>query len=167
MKHSIAAAALLAATLTLPAHASSTQAGAYLGLKAGSILVDIDELKNDGTFGFTGGYQFNNGFAVEADAMFGGGDTILSGLDYDMTTYAIYGAYRSDFHNNWFLKGRLGLLNEKVKLSGYGGSESWSDTGLSVGFGGGYHFDNISIEAEYTIVEQDASYFTIGAYYRF
>ena len=87
----------------------------------------------------------------------------MSGSDsLDVDTMAIYGAYRSP--GDFYFLGKIGVLSEDVS----GPGESASDTGLSYGIGGGATINEMfSVEAEYTILEDDISFFGVTGRYHF
>ena len=53
-------------------------------------------------------------------------------------------------------------------MDGYFNNADVSDTGLSVGAGFGFNLGDVAqLEAEYTIIEQDVSYLSLGLNLRF
>lgn len=143
---------LLAAAIALPAQAEQDP-GFYLGLKTGNMDFDISSIDADTPMGVLLGYQFNS-FAVELegsntdiniDGSFFGGDT-------DFTSVALYGVYRTD--GQFYFKAKAGIARNEIG--------SISDTGLAGGIGGGINFDQVSVEAEYTVLDSDVNFISIG-----
>ena len=91
-----------------------------------------------------------------------GGD--FSGGELDIWTMAAYAAYHHPLDNSLYLKGKIGLLYERVEVStDCCGSASDSDTGLSLGFGGGFKInDRMTGEVEYTIIEADVDFLSFA-----
>ena len=88
--------------------------------------------------------------------------------DLDMDTHALYGAFR--YGETVYFKAKLGVLREEVdiKVRPAGPSVSDNDTGLSGGIRVGARLgDHFMIEAEFTVIEEDVNYFSIGAGFRF
>ena len=99
------------------------------------------------------------GFSTEFDATFA--DVDIDSYWYNSSSnleaYGLYGVYRSS--GEAYFKGKAGMVYEKIG--------SMSDTGLSVGVGGGIRLETVSLEAEFTILEEDANYFSVGVNYHF
>ncbi|GAA4895300.1 hypothetical protein [Ferrimonas pelagia] len=137
----------------------------YLGVKPGEILTSkqLDNYFDGGkTVGFYAGYGFNEHIAVEYERFSGElkyPSSSSKGPNYN--TQGVYAAFRSGDEIYYKLRG--GFVDAKVG-SGYSAS---SDTGLSFGVGGGINFDALQIELEYTVVDQDASYLSLGLGLRF
>ncbi|MDF1692505.1 MAG: hypothetical protein P1U47_09045 [Zhongshania sp.] len=156
--------AIIFAVLALPATAeieSIQNAGLYLGAKAGKIAIDVAEIEDPSAKGLLLGYNFGH-IAVELErnaadeADYGGARP----LDYDTT--AVYAAYRSS--GVAYVKLRGGLLRET--LNDNQGS-TVSENGLSAGVGGGIRLSNLAIEAEFTVLDQDANLFSLGLIFNF
>lgn len=60
------------------------------------------------------------------------------------------------------LKGKAGYLREDLKISGPGGSVSDNESGLSLGGGIGFMLGSSRLELEYTIIEADVNYLSVG-----
>jgi len=138
----------------------TSQKGFYLGLKAGSLMIDVSGIDNATMIGFQAGYDMGNNLSVEFEYM--SGETEAGSTDIDATNTAVYATYRSA-GQGYFL-GKVGFLKEELD----GGGVSESDTGLSYGLGGGFNVNKkFAIEAEYTIVEEDADLFAVTARMKF
>lgn len=137
----------------------STGQGAYVGLKTGSMDIDISAYNTKTPFGIMGGYSFTESLALELE--YTKTDFDLMSASGDLTTFAIYGAYRTK--GDLYLKSKIGYLSENIEVA----SISMSDSGISLGLGLGYKFSQFSVEAEYTIIEQDVDFLSIGLNYHF
>lgn len=144
--------------------------GVYIGVKGGSFLIDAEEMdtNNPNARGFVLGYNLGEGPAIEFER--NSSDSFYAGYLYyypiegEIETTALYFAYRSE--GAFFFKVKGGILKEDVKFKENGRTES--DTGLSVGGGLGFNLGDVAqLEAEYTIVEQDVSYLSLGFNLRF
>jgi len=154
--------AIALAITSAPSIADDNKGQAYAGLKFGSFQVDVEGVDNSTPIGFQLGYDLGDTLSFEVEYNKGSGDVDFgfAETEYDMTTMAIYATFRSK-GKGYFLA-KAGLIKEEIEI----GSISEDDTGLSYGFGGGFKLnDNIALEAEFTIVEEDANY--IGATARF
>ncbi len=132
----------------------------YIGVKAGSFLVDLDGADDPEPFGVQLGYDFGQNLSLEFEYNTGSADYTGFGstVDMDLTTMAIYATFRSEGQGYFLTK--IGFLKEELELSNASASENIDDTGLSYGIGGGFKLgDQFALEAEYTIIEQDVDYF--------
>lgn len=135
-------------------------AGMTMGLNFGQLDVDISGVDGENSTGFSLGYDFGNNWSAELAMNYGSAD---AGFNMDIDTTAFYATYRSSNEGGYVLT-KIGYLIEDVSASGY----SESDTGMSYGLGAGYHFNtNLSLEAEYTIVESDVNMLGFGLRYAF
>lgn len=141
----------------------------YAGVKVGQMLPDVQGLDNATNAGILIGYNFPKTdygtFAVEGEytTTISKGDAKALGLtgDWEVDTTSLYGVYRSA--GDLYFKGKVGYLNEDIKVSIAGFSGAGTDSGGSLGIGGGWRFgDAGSIEAEYTIIEQDIDSLSLG-----
>lgn len=161
---------LLALGLTGPVWASEghSQMGGFFGLKAGKMMVDaVDDgigmdVDDSTNIGFYTGYvgQSGLGFELEYTRPTSKAGTGIPSLEYELSTIAVYGTFRSD--GNVYLKGKAGLLREELKISGPGGSVSDTESGLSVGAGLGFMLGSSRLEIEFTIIEADVNYLSLG-----
>ncbi len=134
----------------------------YIGLKGGMMFVDDSNVKphavrvdNAPAIGFTAGVELYGRFALEFSSL--GGTADLSGLgvrgDAEIDTTAGYFVLRSG--GQVYVLGRLGYIREEVEISIRNGTTTFatkdSDSGLSLGFGGGVRITNhFGLEAAYT-----------------
>lgn len=152
---------LSAAIISMFAGANLSQAeensdgGLYLGLKTGNMDSDVNAVDIESPVGFVLGYEFGGGGAIELERNSADVDVdygfISFSEDYDTT--AVYGVYRSE--GKGYIKLKAGFLREEIG--------SASDSGLSVGVGAGVRGEHVSLEAEFTVIEEDVNYFSIGA----
>jgi opacity protein-like surface antigen len=166
--------AVVAASL-LSGVAYAAPVGPYLGAKVGSYMVDDSESNkkyDDGTsFGVYGGYDFGSGLSVELEYNTSSGNDIsvknVKIGEYDFSNFGVYGAYRfyPSLYKGLSLKAKIGVISEDIdKNYSFGvASESNSDTGLSFGVGAGFAITpQVSIEGEYTVIEQDVDLLSLG-----
>ena len=145
----------------------------YIGLKAGKMVIDVPEYVDANSTGFVVGYKiFDNtsgSFAVEGEYTKSTQENItVSNVTgkWDIDTLAVYLAYRSG--GDLYLKGKIGYLRENINVSIVGASISGSDNGLSAGIGGGWKLGKkAALELEYTIIEQDANFISVGVNFSF
>lgn len=161
-----------ALALALGSHAvadtHSPHQGGFFGLKAGQMQVDASDdvlgidYDNSTNIGVYAGYVGESGLGFEAEFTWptSDADTGVPDVTYELSTVALYGTWRSD--GNIYFKGRAGLLRERLKLEGPGGTASDSDSGLSFGAGVGFHLGSSRLELEFTRIEKDVNYLSIG-----
>ncbi|MCG8672372.1 MAG: porin family protein [Pseudomonadales bacterium] len=147
--------------------------GLYVGVKHGRFTVDIEDANDPTDSGFLLGYNFGNGGAIEiernsADIEVEYNTWYRNDVSLDLTTTALYYAFRSE--GTAFFKFKAGVLKEDVSAKGCGSCSSIkeSDTGLSAGIGGGFNIGPMAqFEAEYTILETDVDFLSVGLNLRF
>lgn len=147
----------------------------YFGLKAGQMDLDASGFDNSSNFGLMLGYDLyrdaNGALAVEAEYThdISKGDVNVSGVggNWKIETLAGYGAYRTA--GPVYLKAKAGYLREDISVSGISGNTvSGKDSGFSFGAGVGYHFNSkTGIELEYTVIEEDVNFLSIGYFTHF
>lgn len=131
-KQIIAIAALLSA-----AAAQAGEPQTYVSVAAGATHINIDCSgatncdKSDTGGKFAAGYDFGNGFSVEAGYMsfgkFKASDSTMS-VSLKPTAFTIGGAYALAFDSDWGMNIRLGLAQVKTKASATVGTLSGSDS---------------------------------------
>lgn len=145
--------------------------GLYLGVKGGAMSISRDiPFKNDGIlFGVIFGYDIpDSGFSLEGEfntTVSKASSTHSSYGDLGATTVAGYGVYRTS--GRFYAKGKVGVLYEHLtsSVSGIGITidVAGDGLGLSLGIGGGVKItDRMSAELEYTIIEADIGYASLG-----
>ena len=177
---SFAMAAAFAATAQADESAYERE-GFYLGLKTGDMNSDIDNSDLESSKGVVLGWEFNNGVAVEYEHTesdfeyelnwsFDTGFGTVSGThlgDGDFETDALYAVYRAYNSSGFFMKLKAGYLTEDISATvvdedGDSYKVSEDDSGVSAGIGAGYRAEHFSLEAEYTIIEEDVQFFSVG-----
>lgn len=168
----IATRALLALSLSMllaSAHAfgAGEDGRMYAGFSAGMDMVNVAGMADDTTLGVLVGYSFAESVSGElalnrSSYEFRAGGP---GCSIDNTTVGAYAALRTQ--GQFYLKGRAGLLMEDLSPVGPCPASSVSDTGLSLGGGGGLQFGNALLELEVTMVEADINRAAINWLYRF
>jgi len=147
--------------------AEESNSGPYIGVKTGTMSVDVSGFDSVSATAFTLGASFNENSSIELEfANSSSGD--IDGLtgDFTIKTAAVYYAFRSS--GPAYVKGRIGFLQETVDINiescGYYSlcDLSGDETGLSIGFGGGFKVGFASIELDYTLVEEDVSFIALG-----
>jgi len=151
--------------------ASIAHSELYIGAKGGVMSISNDIPFDDATsIGILLGANIqNSGIAIEGELT-----TTVSAADHktnsntelDIYTLAIYGVYRSS--GDFYFKGKGGLVYEYLKISGFVLPLEGEDLGLSLGAGGGFRInDNATLELEYTIIESDIDYISLGINFAF
>ena len=138
----------------------------YAGVKGGTMITSLQGLSDANNIGLVVGYKFNKSFAVEGEFSTSSSDGDVAGFgSWSLDTYAVYAAGR--WGSKAYLKGKAGFVHEKIDITG-GIGIAGSDTGLSLGLGAGYHFsDKVNVELEYTIIDEDIDFFSLGVNYTF
>ncbi len=162
---SIMALGLLGYSSMSIADVGDVSGGLKLGQTLISDLLDIPGVSQDDglAFGVNIGYTFAPNLTAEFEYVTGG--TEFSGnagsIDADVDSTSIYAAYRSS--GPLYFVGRIGVTSVKVSIDGFG---SESDSGLSYGLGGGYRLmPNLTLEADYTMVDQDTDWLMLSVRY--
>lgn len=140
----------------------------YVGMQLGQMrvgVVDSVDFGNTDAVAATFGYKLNNSFAIEGAITTTGtdGDVTFQGVQgtWNLTTSALYAAYRSS--GDVYFKGKIGYLHERVNSSIVGTSFSGSDSGGSYGIGAGWRpGDKLTLELEYTRIDKDANFVSLG-----
>lgn len=145
----------------------------YAGIKAGTMSVDVSAYEDATSMGLILGYRLSDNssgsLAVEGEYTNSSSENItvlgISGK-WDVDTLAVYLAYRTG--GDLYFKGKIGYLNEDVNVNIAGASISGSDSGASYGIGGGWKFGKTNaVELEYTIIETDVDFISLGVNFGF
>ena len=145
----------------------------YVGVKGGTMMVDLSEYDDASSLGVLLGYRITDdssgSVAVEAEFTNSSSSdiTVLGKTgNWDINTFAGYLTYRTP--GNLYLKGKIGFLNEDINVNIVGANISGSDSGLSIGVGGGWKLGtNAALELEYTVIEQDINFLSLGVNFSF
>lgn len=160
---------LLVAAAMLGVAVPAGAEGVYIGGKIGVMDVDDSAFDDATNAGILLGYEFpasgiaSVGFEAEFTTTVSDGDFNAFGVsgDWDIDTQAIYAVVR--IGDQVYAKGRIGYLNEDVSVSVGNVSADGSDSGGSLGVGFGVRAtDRLNIEAEYTKVEEDVDFWSVG-----
>lgn len=163
----IAGALLFSLTLATTAWAETEkETGFYLGLTAGSDMIDVEGIEDASGAGMMAGWRFNKNFAVEFAGHASDADTMLAGCTLEIDTVALYLTARSS--GQVYGKGRVGALSETITPRDTCATlPEETESGLSAGLGGGVRFGKAAIEVEYTLVEADVNRLSASILYNF
>ena len=163
----IATTSLVSCRATSPqSNHAPGQSGNYIGAKAGILNINRDlPFSNGGSVGFLVGHDFpGNEISLEVEATLpvssAGVDNANFG-DLDVFTLGVFGAYRTK--GDLFFKGKLGMVYEYLSIDGGSFGLEGDAINLALGAGLGYRInDTITVEAEYTSIEADIAFASIG-----
>lgn len=158
--------------------AHADEGDVYVGAKMGTMMIDASNIDDITAMGFLLGVGVTPEVSVEGEfnTRVSGGDVdgglvVIDG-DVDIWTLGAYVVYRHPIIDNVSLKGKVGFILEYVSedidtiLGTY--SDDSVDFGNSVGAGVTVGItDVLSAEAEYTIIEADVDYLSVGLNYKF
>ena len=141
---------------------AESSGGVYLGVKTGSLDIDSAMWDADTPKGVVLGYQ-KGSFGAEIEFNTADIDYDFLGIksSADYKTLALYGVYRSE--GDFYFKAKAGVLKQEVKTS----FTTEDDTNASGGVGLGVKMGPVRLEAEYTIIETDVDFISIGANFSF
>jgi hypothetical protein len=156
MQRSTLCALLLSTGLLV---ATSASADIYIGAKTGPMMIDasgVDDPVNTAVMlGYEQGFILGD-VGVEAEISRTASDGEFAGNKVEVDTEALYLAVRTP--GVVYFKARAGILHEEVSI----GSASEDDTGASMGVGLGFGLGILQIEIEYTVVEEDIDFLSVG-----
>jgi opacity protein-like surface antigen len=161
----------LASALAMPV-AYAQQNPIYFGVKLGQMDADVAGFDDATNFGLLFGYTLLRdeigALAIEGEytRALSEGD-VAGGGEWEVETLAAYAAYRTA--DTVFLKAKAGLLREEIKVSGvFAAPISGKDSGISFGAGVGYRINRkVGLELEYTVIEDDISFLSLGYFTHF
>lgn len=141
------------------AFSTSVNADWYFGANAGPMLIDTSGVNDPTNAGVMIGHEW--GVVVGDVGVQGEFTTTIdegsaAGADVSIDTQAVYAALRTA--GPVYLIAKAGVLHERVKV----GSASDTDSGGSAGLGVGFSLGVAQIEVEYTQIEKDVSYLSVG-----
>jgi hypothetical protein len=147
--------------------AGSVSAQVYFGVKTGMMMIDVEGVDNIIPIGGVGGYDISSNMSIEGEFNFrvSGGDWEIGSeiVEWKIWTVAGYFVYRFPLGEALYLKGKAGILHEDITAETSHVSVSGSDSGLSLGGGLGMNFnEQFSGEVEFTLIEADINYFSVG-----
>ena len=159
LKHLAAAGALAFGVAAAPV----AMADMYFGVNAGPMLIDDASFDDPVNAGVVIGKEWGvvaGDIGVQAELTTTIEDGTLVVFPYafpvNIDTQAIYAAFRTA--GPVYLIAKAGVLREEVDIGGF----SESDSGLSGGIGVGFSLGVAQLELEYTMVEEDVAYASLG-----
>lgn len=173
----LAVSLALAAGL-IGAGAAHAQGKIYVGAVAGLVELDAPGFDKSVNAGIYGGYNMlgkdshfaadlgGGTLAVEAQVTLTAvkGDAPVG--EWDMTSTAVYAAYRHPFGQSFYAKGKLGIARYNIDLD-FAAPQSGTETALSAGVGGGFKVGPGSLELEVTTHESDVYFVSAGFHMTF
>jgi hypothetical protein len=153
----------------------------YVGVKSGLFLLGKEWINDIYPVGVLLGYGIPTGFkifgfAFECELNYGlfGGDFVLPGFYHpgegntDMWTVALYTVVSISMGDVAYLKAKTGYLYENVITTIDDETDSEDDTGFSFSGGAGFNItDKVRAEAEFTVIQQDVNFISLGVNYSF
>lgn len=152
---------LFAVLLLLVGSPGAASAQMLIGAGVGSMAVsfDDDEVEKAPTnASFTLGYQFKSfapGLAVELSISRSVEPGTVAGGELDVESMGMYLVYRAG--NQFYVKGRAGLMNAAIS-----GNLAEDENGETYGVGLGWRMHDLSLELEYTSIDDDISFVSAG-----
>ena len=145
--------------VALLALASNAAAEFYIGAKTGTMLVDISGADDPVNTSLILGYEFGVVFGdvgLEAEFSRTTSDGEVGGEDLEVDTNGYYVTFLTP--GALYLKARAGMVDSDVKI----GSASESDNNSSLGVGVGISTGILRVELEFTTIDDDIEYLTLG-----
>ena len=145
----------------------------YLVARTGAMFINAGNAKPLIASGVYYGYNLNEQTSIEAEANVGlGGGKYNDGQgnfgNFDIWTVAAYGVYRHPFTHNFYAKGKFGLLFENITNNARNEKLIHQDYGFSGGIGLGLQLkQKLTLEAEFSLLEQDIYHTGLGIHYKF
>ena len=166
--------ALIASSL-LVLSTSVVAEGGYIGLSAGQTDIDEDGFDKGTSVAITGGYKFNENFAIEGSYIDLGdsedNDAPVWTIEADGFNFSAVGIIPVSETIDIFGKVGIFMWDVTAYEDGYGEIGSADGTDLSFGFGAAANFtDQFSLEFEYQkfdLDDDDASNISLGARFSF
>lgn len=170
MRHFYLSIVAVAACVTV-APAQAQENPVYFGIKAGQMDADVERFDAASNMGFIFGYTLYRdtagSFALEGEYTrnLSEGD-IAGGGDWKIETLAAYGAYRTA--DDVYLKAKAGALRQDVRCRASNRAICRKDSGASFGAGVGWRLNRkVGFELEYTVVEEDVGFLSLGYFTHF
>ena len=155
---------------SLFAATSSIAGEAYVGASAGLVNIEDDSAGtgfSDTPFGFKvfGGYEFTENFALDVayTSTLDDAEDNVGGIPIDISldAFIIRGVGAFPVTDDFSVLGSVGFWDGDSDVSGGGLSGSGSDDGLTLGVGGKYRFESVSIRGEFEWFDTDDTIWTI------
>lgn len=144
----------------------------YVGLRAGMMDASGPGLGDDaGNVAVLGGYEFHQD---ERGTFFGEGEysrsfsdgNVPGGGEFDVETLGAYAGFRSA--GPWYWKAKAGFTFFDIGVTGTVTPAEEDETSLSFGIGGGGWLNNqTGVEVEYTFIDSDLDFISVGVITRF
>lgn len=157
---------LIFALLFLSCWPGLAAANAFVGTKVGlmSVSFDNDAVEDDpGNAGVILGYAFTSfipALSLELDITRSVAPGRVANADLSVETQGLYLSYRSS--GTVYFKGRLGFMDASLT-----GNLAEDEGGETYGVGLGWRRNVIALELDYTSIDDDVSYSSIGVIYHF
>ena len=149
---------LIALTLFL-GPATGAHADFYLGAKAGPMLVDINGADDPTNAALTLGYEFGvlvGDVGLEAEFARTVSEGKVAGDDLEVESNGFYATFVTA--GPVYFKVRAGVVDNEVTV----GNDSDTDSGTAVGAGFGVSAGIVRFEIEYTRLDSDLDFITLG-----
>jgi hypothetical protein len=133
--------------------------GWIFGANTGTMNIDSAGVSDPRNVGFMAGYEIGivlGDLAFEGEITRTVSDGDFNGAAVKVETEALYVALRTA--GPIYFKGRVGTLQEDVKI----GNISGTDSGTSVGIGVGFSLGLVQLELDLTRIETDITYVSLG-----
>ena len=151
--------------------ATSSIAGeGYIGASTGIMNIEDDSGGSD--FSDTpfsikvfGGYEFNENFAVDVayfSTLQDAEDDVFGfPVEISLDGFIIRGVGAYPTSDNFSILGSIGFWDGDAEASAFGTSATASEDGLTLGVGGKYRFESVSIRGEFEWFDSDETIWTI------
>lgn len=150
----------LVAVLGLVAAPQAWAGDLFFGAKTGPMILDISDISDATNTGIVVGYELLGvllgDLAVEGELTTTTGDGELNNDKVEVDTKAVYLALRSA--GPFYFKAKVGYIDVDVEVGKTSSSESGTSYGVGVGFGIGI----AQLELEYTQIEADIAFVSLG-----
>lgn len=131
----------------------------FFGAKAGPMMVDVGGMDDPTNAGVMVGHEWGvvlGDIGVQGEITSSIDDGSYAGQDVSVDTQAVYGVFRTA--GPVYFIAKMGVLREDVTI----GSVSDDDTGSSAGLGVGFSIGLAQFEVEYTQIEDDVDFLSVG-----
>lgn len=157
--------ALIAVLTVIGTGSGASWAEWLIGAKAGPMRVEFDDASVDSdplNAGVLAGYAFDEllpGLAAELELTRSVSSGTVVGSDLDVDSNGLYAAYRTA--GRFYVKGRLGLMAASLD-----GELAEDENGETYGLGAGWRLPRGALELEYTSIDDDVAFVSLGFVYR-
>ncbi|MFK7853521.1 MAG: outer membrane beta-barrel protein [Granulosicoccus sp.] len=156
MKNITRTCVVLASVFSASAHADL-----YFGIKAGSMLIGFDDVEvaeDPASVAGTLGYQFESfpSLSVEAEVSRTVSTGLVVGNELEVESQGVYFSYTSP--GRIYYKGRIGYMDAALVAGDLSEDEGGETYGVAVGI----RLQGVSVELDYTAVDDDVNFVSIG-----